>query len=40
MEISDIKKALAGLCIAGLVSGAGLAFGQSGGPGQRIVISG
>ncbi|HIJ76409.1 MAG TPA: selenobiotic family radical SAM modification target peptide [Deltaproteobacteria bacterium] len=29
MDISDIKKALAGLCIAGLMSGAGLTFAAS-----------
>lgn len=30
MDINDIRKALAGLCIAGLVSGAGLVFASSG----------
>jgi radical SAM modification target selenobiotic family peptide len=29
MDISEIKKAVAGLCIAGLVSGAGLTFATS-----------
>jgi len=30
MEIGDIKKLLAGLCVASLVSGAGLAFSADG----------
>lgn len=29
MDITDIKKVVAGLCVAGLVSGAGCAFGAS-----------
>jgi radical SAM modification target selenobiotic family peptide len=32
MDISDLKKTLAGLCIASLVSGAGLAYASDGSP--------